>query len=415
MKGDRNRTTSPEAATNRDDLAVNHLRRLYSTYRINRNPHNAKDYCEDLCNILPVFCNAFAKAEQHEITSRFPEVCDFASDIAEVFALTMSDLARGDSTQVAALTILNYFDPVDKPDKPRNGWNFLNTIYILCGGLHELIAAMMKHSVCSVFVRILKVFLDLPPPKPVAASSTIAFEYTQQGKRVTLQKLLSSILNRLLKYTESSEDLIKKGDLKYVFSAISLPCLPHNKLWRKANSDLLVQLCRHSLSNAVISFIHKNGCVQMSIRHISESVQRVSQLESVEMVVALFCLLKDSSEVSHILLEDFAAGGGYKFLYDYLLLLERQKGEEAKEALRSIVLLVQSLTMCGFLDLVPSLTDGGPFQDDDFEIPIPTGNGIVYVCLCICLYDMCISVDVYLSTCVMMILFFFYRNECKEH
>ena len=321
LKGDRNRATSPEAVTNRDDLAVNHLRRLYSTYRVNRNPHNPKDYCEDLCNILPVFCNAFAKAEQHEITSRFPEVYDFASDIADVFALTMSDLARGGSTQVAALTILNYFDPVDKPDKPRNGWNFLNTIYILCGGLHELIAVMMNHNLCSVFVRILKVFLDLPAPKPVPASSTLAQEYTPQGKRVTLHKLLSSILNKLLKHTEASEDLIKKGDLKYVFSAISLPCPAHNKLWRKANSDLLVQLCRHSLSNAVINFIHKNGCVQMSIRHISESVHRVNPLESVEMVVALFCLLKDSSEVSITLLEDFAAGGGYKFLYDYLLLI----------------------------------------------------------------------------------------------
>ena len=386
MKGDRNRTTSPEAATNRDDLAVSHLRRLYSTYRVNRNPHNPKDYCEDLCNILPVFNNAFSKAEQHEIMSRFPEVCDFASDIAEIFALTMSDLARGGSTQVAALTILNYFDPADKPDKPRNGWNVLNTIYILCGGMHKLITVMMKHSICSVFVRILKVFLDLPPPKPVAASSTVAFEYTQQGKRVSLQKLISSILNRLLKHTEASEDLIKKGDLKYVFSAVSLPCLPHNKLWRKANSDLLVQLCRHSLSNAVINFVHKNGCVQMSIRHISDSVQSVNPLESVEMVVALFCLLKDSSEVSHILLEDFASGGGYKFLYDYLLLLERKKSEEAKEALRSIVLLVQSLTMCGFLDLVPSLTDGGPFQDDDFEIPIPTGNGTVCVRVCACVH-----------------------------
>ena len=59
----------------------------------------------------------------------------------------------------------------------------------------------------------------------------------------------------------------------------------------------------------------------MSIRHISESVHCVNLLESVELVVALFCLLKDSSEVSITLLEDFAAGGGYKFLYDYLLLI----------------------------------------------------------------------------------------------
>ena len=94
------------------------------------------------------------------------------------------------------------------------------------------------------------------------------------------------------------------------------------------------------------------------------------------MLVALFCLLKDSSEISHVILEDFASAGGYKFLYDYLLLLEKKDDGEAREALRNVVLLMQSLTMCGFLDLAPSLTDGGPFQDEEFEVPVPTGNGM---------------------------------------
>ena len=374
MKSDRNRSGSPEADTKYDDLAVNHLRRLYSTYRANCNPHNPKDNCEDLFNILPVFYNAFNKAEQGDIASRFPELNGFANDVSAVFVVTVVDLARGGSTQTTSITILNYFDVVDKPDKPAVGWNFLKTLYILSGGTSALMETMMKHNLCSVIVRMLKVFLDLPPPKPPAAN--VAAEYTPRGKRVTLQKLLSSILNRLLKHTMSSEDLIKKGDIKYVFSAISLPCPVHNKLWRKANSELLVQLCRHSLSNDVISYIHNNGCTKTCVRHISESVQTVTPLEVVEMLVALFCLLKDSSEISHVILEDFASAGGYKFLYDYLLLLEKKDDGEAREALRNVVLLMQSLTMCGFLDLAPSLTDGGPFQDEEFEVPVPTGNGM---------------------------------------
>lgn len=378
MKGDRNRSASPEAESNRDDLAVNHLRRLYSVYKVNSNLHNPKDNCEDLFNILPVFYNAFNKAEQANIAARFPELNGFASDVSAVFSVTMVDLARGGSTQMTAMTILSYFDVVDKPDRPAVGWNFLKTLYILSGGSSELIKALMKHNLCSIIVRILKIFLDLPPPKLAAASVT--FEYTPQGKRVTLQKLLSSILNRLLRHTEASEDLIQKGDIKYVFSAISSPCPQHNKMWRKANSDLLVQLCRHSLSNDVVNYIHNQGCTQTCVRRISESVQCVMPLESVEMLVALFCMLKDSSEISHVILEDFASGGGYKFLYDYILLLERKKDEESKEALRNVVLLVQSLTMCGFLDLVPSLTDGGPFQDEEFEVPVPTGNGMVEFC-----------------------------------
>ena len=393
IKGGSARPTSPEGDGNLDDLAVNHLRRLYSAYKRNYNPHNAKDNCEDLFIILPVFYNAFNKADQTEIAARFPELFEFAKDVSAVFVVTIVDLARGGSAEATALTILYYFDVVDKPDKPAVGWNFLKTLHILSGGSSELIKALMKHNLCSVIVRILKVFLDLPPPKPAAAN--VAVEYTPRGKRVTLQKLLSSILNRLLKHTACSEDLIVKGDIKYVFSAISSPCPMHNKIWRKSNSDLLVQLCRHSLSNEVINFIHSQGCTQTCIRRISDSVRRVTPLESVEMLVALFCLLKDSSEISQVILGDFASGGGYKFIYDYLLFLEGKSDEEAKEALRNVVLLVQSLTMCGFLDLAPSLTDGGPFQDEEFEVPVPTGNGMaVFVMLCL-------SVEIILFTIVM--------------
>ena len=403
MKGDRRRSTSPEGDANHDDLAVNHLRRLYSCYKVNYNPHNPKDNCEDLYNILPVFYNAFNKAEQAGIASRFPELVEFSNDVSAVFVVTVVDLARGGSTQMTALTILRYFDVIDKPDKPAVGWNFLRTFHILSGGSPVLIKEMMKHNLCAVIVRILKIFLDLPPPK--LTSPSVAFEYTPRGKRVTLQKLLSSILSRLLKHNECSEDLIKKGDIKYVFSAISSPCPLHNKIWRKANSELLVQLCRHSLSNEVINFIHSQGCTQTCVRRISESVQQVTPLESVEMLVALFCLLKDSSEISQVILGDFASGGGYKFIYDYLLFLERKNDEEAKEALRNVVLLVQSLTMCGFLDLAPSLTDGGPFQDEEFEVPVPTGNGMValwcmLLCVCIIPWCACVCLCVCVSVCV---------------
>lgn len=53
-----------------------------------------------------------------------------------------------------------------------------------------------------------------------------------------------------------------------------------------------------------------------------ENMQRakeLSPLEIVEMFVAVFCFLKDSSEVSQTLLDDFKACQGYAFLSDFLL------------------------------------------------------------------------------------------------
>ena len=50
-----------------------------------------------------------------------------------------------------------------------------------------------------------------------------------------------------------------------------------------------------------------------------QRAQDLSPLELVEMFVTVFCFLKDSSEVSQTLLDDFKACQGYNFLADFLL------------------------------------------------------------------------------------------------
>lgn len=50
-----------------------------------------------------------------------------------------------------------------------------------------------------------------------------------------------------------------------------------------------------------------------------KKVPEVAPLEMVEMFVALFCFLKDSSDVSSTLLEDFRQAQGYVFLSEFLL------------------------------------------------------------------------------------------------
>lgn len=50
-----------------------------------------------------------------------------------------------------------------------------------------------------------------------------------------------------------------------------------------------------------------------------EHGQNLSPLEIVEMFVTVFCFLKDSSEVSQSLLDDFRSSQGYAFLTEFLL------------------------------------------------------------------------------------------------
>lgn len=65
-------------------------------------------------------------------------------------------------------------------------------------------------------------------------------------------------------------------------------------------------------------FFSAKGCVALCIENM-QRVPELAPLELVEMFVTVFCFLKDSSEVSSILLDDFRQAQGYLFLSDFLL------------------------------------------------------------------------------------------------
>ena len=56
--------------------------------------------------------------------------------------------------------------------------------------------------------------------------------------------------------------------------------------------------------------------------------------------------------------------------------MEQDESEEAIQALRNLVLLVGSLTTCGFIELKPTTTSSGSlFQMPGFTVPQPAGKG----------------------------------------
>ena len=118
--------------------------------------------------------------------------------------------------------------------------------------------------------------------------------------------------------------MARKDDLNLLFSAVSSVCPPHNNIWRKTSSDVLLTISRHSLSQPVISYLHNKGCMAMCIENMKRGAgSEIAPLEIVEMFVTIFCFLKDSSSVSQTLLEDFRACQGYIFLSEFLLKLEQ--------------------------------------------------------------------------------------------
>lgn len=107
----------------------------------------------------------------------------------------------------------------------------------------------------------------------------------------------------------------------------------------------------------------------------------LSPFDGMEMFVAIFCFLKDSSEVSQILLDDFRACHGYTFLVDFLLQLatmesDAENHKDADAAIRNLILMIASLCMCGFTELKPSQTHSSSiFQMQGFQMPQISARG----------------------------------------
>ena len=64
--------------------------------------------------------------------------------------------------------------------------------------------------------------------------------------------------------------------------------------------------------------VSDKGCVALCVDNMRR-VQELSPIELVEMFVTVFCFLKDSSDVSQVILDDFRSYQGYNFLAEFLL------------------------------------------------------------------------------------------------
>lgn len=73
---------------------------------------------------------------------------------------------------------------------------------------------------------------------------------------------------------------------------------------------------------------------------------------------------------------------GYKFLYDFLIEMDSREGEavpekkeEAQNATHQMMNLLFNLCFQGYVDLHPTITEPGPYQDANFQVPIAAGGG----------------------------------------
>ncbi|KAG8229679.1 hypothetical protein J437_LFUL010268 [Ladona fulva] len=332
-------------------LGLMHLKKLFSEYTHPPHPLSEREKDDKLYNMLPLFCKVFGNSPSTDMVEKFRDLLAFCQQVSLLMVSEIRHRASNQSTEAASCAIVKFLE-IENSEESSNGWMLLTTLNLLAAGDKSLVQVMTSASVPSTLVKCLYLFFDLPEIENEDTPES-GSDFTPRERRILLQKIFVQVLVRLCGHTAPAEELARKDDLNLLFSAITSWCPPHNVLWRKSAAEVLMTLSRHGLSQPVVSYIHSKGCVALCIKNM-QRVQELSPLEIVEMFVTVFCFLKDSSEVSQTLLEDFRLCQGYLFLSEFLLRLEQDSSAEAQEAIRNLVLIVASLTMCGYIELKPS-------------------------------------------------------------
>jgi len=238
--------------------------------------------------------------------------------------------------------------PTTPDNQQRVGWSLLVALNFLVKLNSQAILDGVCHAALpSTIIKCLYLFYDLPP---VDSSDSTGAEHREQLYDVVVEVpevalawdlvhvVLLQLMSSLLGSSGAGDELAKKDDLALLFNGISSWCPSHNQRWRRATSQLLLILSSRCLSTTVINYIHcrtyfiqkiwfrlharicfkAKSCVSTFV----ENLRRGKDLPAVEvadMVVCLFCVMKDSSSKTRLLLDDLKEADGYGFLVDFIL------------------------------------------------------------------------------------------------
>ncbi|KAM7167770.1 WD repeat and FYVE domain-containing protein 3 isoform 1-T6 [Macrochelys suwanniensis] len=384
------RPRQEECSPQDNALGLMHLRRLFTELCHPPRHMTQKEQEEKLYMMLPVFNRVFGNAPPSTMTEKFSDLLQFTTQVSRLMVTEIRRRASNKSTEKrctqlasndfkgttpseAASRAIVQFLEINQSEEASRGWMLLTTINLLASSGQKTVDCMTTMSVPSTLVKCLYLFFDLPHvPEVVGGAQN---ELPLAERRTLLQKVFVQILVKLCSFVSPAEELAQKDDLQLLFSAITSWCPPYNLPWRKSAGEVLMTISRHGLSVNVVKYIHEKECLSTCVQNMQQS-DDLSPLEIVEMFAGLSCFLKDSSDVSQTLLDDFRIWQGYNFLCDLLLRLEQAKEAESKDALKDLVNLITSLTTYGVNELKPAgITTGAPFLLPGFAVPQPAGKG----------------------------------------
>eukprot|EP00795_Rhopilema_esculentum_P008037 gene8037-13951_t len=340
-----------------DGPQLHHLRRLFLEYLHPRESTVLEEQEVKLYQMLPLFLRVFSDSDTLHMSERFSDVLQFAGHISKLLVNEIQRRVSNKTKQRAVIDVIEFL--IEKQNKEENhGWNLLSTLNILSCGEVAIVECIVAAALPSAFAKMLNLFFSL---------KVCYFEETSLNK---VQKLILSTFVKLCNHPVTAKELIRTNDLATLFDALTCSCDPVHLLWRAAVSEVLTAITRYCLTKEVVDYIGDKRCIALSISNIKAMCVK-NPIAIVEMLVTLICVLRDSAEVSSVLLDSFKECGGYTFLSNLLVDFYSSEDHAVNEASRNLVILISSLALSGpkAIKIPPSMDFC--FQDDGFTLPAP--------------------------------------------
>lgn len=357
-------------------LTLMHMRKLFSDF--SKSHLSSTEYEQKIHRMLPLFSKVMCLYSAGEVPSQFKEIAQFTGHITKLFVQEVRKRASNQSTEAAAIAIAQFLEPpgsatpvvdgAQSPPTSSKGWLLMTGLEFMCkSGSLAVVEAACRAALPSTLSKALYLFYDLPEVSPDNTGLV--------AKRDKLQDTFVELLTLLCSQSCAGEELARKDDLSLLWSGASSWCPAHNVSWRKVTAQLLMTISSRILTQTVIKYVHSKSCVSQFLDNLRDgSDTGVSVPERAEMVVCLFCILKDSARVTPVFLEDFKDAHGYAFVTNFILENENDCRPETEDALRNLMLMLSSAVTAGYHEIRPVQTTN-LYTLPGFSLPQPMGEG----------------------------------------
>lgn len=275
--------------------------------------------------LLVLFVQVFCAVTPDSISALFgtDALHSFSLHVARCMVREIRQRASSASTEAAARALLHFLANQD-----GLGGLCLQVLALLAAVGAQTVQAMASMMLPSTLIKTLYLFFDLPPrtsdgeqPGADALNAELHDQFQRRFER---------LLVLVCCHVAATTELRKSHDLARLFDMLISHCPVHNRSWRAVVAQVLPTVLCHGLNEGAVAYMHDKGCVARCVASL-QSTDDYSPREVVNILTTVFTAVKESSRLSHALLDDFRTCHGYAFLTEFILRVETVWTEPAAQ------------------------------------------------------------------------------------